>query len=175
MSQDLSEHYAEKSKRVQQKLENFRRVASENAIFDNKEWAFVERMRLQVMRNMILTIRNIHVCYEMKSPTKLGHPFSFGITLHYIHLTVVIYSIFYNSLKILRPLNLITEIWITLKPKQHHYERSTLIFNIQIPKMNFHVDAEQISDILDFVKFQNYTKSYGIVIIIIYLFILASS
>ncbi|CAF4689471.1 unnamed protein product [Rotaria sp. Silwood1] len=170
MSQDLSEHYAEKSKRVQQKLENFRRVASENAIFDNKEWAFVERMRLQVMRNMILTIRNIHVCYEMKSPTKLGHPFSFGITLHYIHLTVddLKLKIATNNYipnddemkYVLRPLNLITEIWITLKPKQHHYERSTLIFNIQIPKMNFHVDAEQISDILDFVKFQNYTKSY---------------
>ncbi|CAF4513525.1 unnamed protein product, partial [Rotaria sp. Silwood2] len=28
MSQDLSEHYAEKSKRVQQKLENLRKVAS---------------------------------------------------------------------------------------------------------------------------------------------------
>ncbi len=66
----------------------------ENGTLDNKDIAFVERMRIQVMKNLVLTIRNFHMSYEMKSPTKLGHPFSFGITLHYLEVTV---GIFFNS------------------------------------------------------------------------------
>jgi hypothetical protein len=45
-------------------------------------------MRFQVMKNLVIKIRNLHISYEMKSPTKLGHPFSFGITLHYLEVTV---------------------------------------------------------------------------------------
>ncbi|CAF1623632.1 unnamed protein product [Rotaria magnacalcarata] len=213
MSQDLSEHYAEKFKRVQQKLDNLRNTAS---VHDNKETAFVERMKFQVMANLVLTIRNLHISYEMKSPIKLGHPFSFGFTLHYLELTtatgiksnkqikeekLLIYrlnemnsmSIYWNAdcksrldmpvkdvlddLKskiatnhfipngnemkyILRPSNIMTESLVTLKPKQHHYERSKLTFSIQIPKLNFYINSEQISDILDFIKFQNYTIIY---------------
>ncbi|CAF3112482.1 unnamed protein product [Rotaria socialis] len=216
MSQDLSEHYADKFKRVQQKLDNLRKTASDNLAHDNKETAFVERMRFQVMANLVLTIRNLHISYEMKSPTKLGHPFSFGVTLHYLELTtatgiksnkqikeekLLIYrlnemnsmSIYWNAncksrldmpvkdvlddLKskiatnnfipndnemkyILRPSNIMTESLVTLKPKQHHYERSKLTFSIQIPKLNFYINSEQISDILDFIKFQNYTTIY---------------
>lgn len=44
---------------------------------------FVERMQLQVIRNLELSIRNIHIVYEDKS-TKPNHPFAFGITLNYI-------------------------------------------------------------------------------------------
>ncbi|CAF4025351.1 unnamed protein product [Rotaria magnacalcarata] len=216
MSQDLSEHYAEKFKRVQQKLDNLRNTASDNLVHDNKETAFVERMKFQVMANLVLTIRNLHISYEMKSPIKLGHPFSFGFTLHYLELTtatgiksnkqikeekLLIYrlnemnsmSIYWNAdcksrldmpvkdvlddLKskiatnhfipngnemkyILRPSNIMTESLVTLKPKQHHYERSKLTFSIQIPKLNFYINSEQISDILDFIKFQNYTIIY---------------
>jgi hypothetical protein len=60
----------------------------ESEKFGNKETAFVERMRIQVMKNLVLTVQNLHISYEMKSPTKLGHPFSFGITLHYLEVTV---------------------------------------------------------------------------------------
>ena len=66
---------------------------------------------------------------------------------------------------VLLPVNLITDSVITLKPKEHHYERSTLIFNIHLSRINLHVDTEQISDILDFIKFQNYTTIYGKLII----------
>ena len=45
-------------------------------------------MRLQVKQNLIFKIRNVHICYERKSSDKLGHPFSFGITLHYLELIV---------------------------------------------------------------------------------------
>jgi hypothetical protein len=48
---------------------------------------FVERMQLQVIRNLELSIRNIHIVYEDRS-TKPAHPFAFGITLNYITLHV---------------------------------------------------------------------------------------
>ena len=60
---------------------------------DNKETAFLERMRFQIMGNLLLTVRNLHISYEMKSASKLGHPFSFGITLHYLELTVGLSSV----------------------------------------------------------------------------------
>ena len=48
---------------------------------------FAERMQLQVIRNLELSIRNLHIVYEDKS-TKPGHPFAMGITLNYITLHV---------------------------------------------------------------------------------------
>ncbi len=36
-----------------------------------------------------------------------------------------------------------------------------MTFNFQIPQINLHADSEQISDVLDFLKFQNYTTVYG--------------
>lgn len=44
-------------------------------------------MQLQVIRNLELSIQNIHIVYEDRS-TKPDHPFSFGITLNYIKLHV---------------------------------------------------------------------------------------
>ncbi len=60
----------------------------DNGKIEKKDSVFVERMRLQIKQNLVLKIRNVHICYERKSPDKLGHPFSFGITLHYLELTV---------------------------------------------------------------------------------------
>jgi hypothetical protein len=45
-------------------------------------------MKLQMMQNLELILENFHICYETKSTTKLGHPFSFGITIHYLQLNV---------------------------------------------------------------------------------------
>ncbi|CAF2796909.1 unnamed protein product [Rotaria sp. Silwood2] len=52
---------------------------------DKNNDTFAERMQLQVIRNLELSIRNIHVVYEDKS-TKPNHPFAFGFTLNYITL-----------------------------------------------------------------------------------------
>ena len=49
-------------------------------------------MRLQLMKNLVLTVRNVHISYEMASEAKLGHPFSFGLTLNYLELTVGVRS-----------------------------------------------------------------------------------
>ena len=40
------------------------------------------------MQNVQLTLENFHISYETISTTKLGHPFSFGITMHYVQLSV---------------------------------------------------------------------------------------
>jgi hypothetical protein len=44
-------------------------------------------MQLQVIRNLELSIENIHSVYEDRS-TKPDHPFALGITLNYIKLHV---------------------------------------------------------------------------------------
>jgi vacuolar protein sorting-associated protein 13A/C len=44
-------------------------------------------MQLQIIRNLELSIRNIHIVYEDRS-TKPDHPFALGITLNYITLHV---------------------------------------------------------------------------------------
>ena len=51
-------------------------------------------MQLQIIRNLELSIRNIHIVYEDRS-TKPDHPFAFGITLNYITLHVRLNG--YNS------------------------------------------------------------------------------
>ena len=61
---------------------------------DKNNDTFVERMQLQVIRNLELSIRNIHIVYEDKT-TKPNHPFAFGITLNYISLHVTLIKILY--------------------------------------------------------------------------------
>lgn len=55
---------------------------------DEKDTTYFERKRLQMMRNLQITIRNFHISYETISTTKLGHPFSFGLTISYMEMTV---------------------------------------------------------------------------------------
>ena len=55
---------------------------------EEKEGSLFERMRMQMMRNIEISIENIHISYETQSTTKLGHPFSFGVTLHRLKLMV---------------------------------------------------------------------------------------
>ncbi len=60
---------------------------------DKTNDTFVERMQLQIIRNLELSIRNIHIVYEDKS-TKPNHPFAFGITLNYISFHVINFPVF---------------------------------------------------------------------------------
>lgn len=56
----------------------------------------MERTQLQIIRNLELSIRNIHVVYEDKS-TKPNHPFAIGFTLNYITLHVQIFKFYYSK------------------------------------------------------------------------------
>jgi vacuolar protein sorting-associated protein 13A/C len=51
---------------------------------------FTERIQIQIIRNLELTIKNIHVRYE-DDFSKPDHPFSGGITLDAIEIRVTIY------------------------------------------------------------------------------------
>ena len=54
------------------------------------------------MQHIELIIDNLHISYETKSTTKLGHPFSFGITLHHLELNVEHFKqIFLENRKVL--------------------------------------------------------------------------
>ncbi len=64
----------------------------ENKI-NEKEKGFFEKMKLQVMQNLQITLTNLHISYETKSTTKLGHPFSFGITIYSLQLSVRLFRI----------------------------------------------------------------------------------
>lgn len=45
-------------------------------------------MRLQIMQNLEITIDKLHMSYETYSTTKLGHPFSFGLTIYHLEMMV---------------------------------------------------------------------------------------
>jgi vacuolar protein sorting-associated protein 13A/C len=84
---DEKEQHEAKMKEVL-KIEELRKEkeAAENAkATDKSNDTFVERMQLQVIRNLELSIENIHIVYEDRS-TKPDHPFALGITLNYIKL-----------------------------------------------------------------------------------------
>ncbi|CAF2072620.1 unnamed protein product [Rotaria magnacalcarata] len=213
---DLTEYYDEKMQRVQRKVDNLRKAASSNKKLDEKDTTFLERMRLQIMQNLEITVENLHISYETISTTKLGHPFSFGITLHHLEMTtttnrqpigrtkensLVIFkmkqinslSLYWNTqcksrvdmsfddvvedLKckiatnnympntdemnyILYPTNLSIDLIMTLQPGEYNFERPAYDVDIHIEKLSLNIDPKQFSDLLDFIKFQNYSKIY---------------
>ncbi|CAF3667368.1 unnamed protein product [Rotaria sp. Silwood1] len=84
---DEKEKHEAKMREVH-KIEELRKEqeAQQNSKESNKNNdTFMERMQLQIIRNLELSIRNIHVVYEDKS-TKPDHPFAIGFTLNYITL-----------------------------------------------------------------------------------------
>jgi hypothetical protein len=59
---------------------------------------------------------------------------------------------------ILRPVNLLAETLITLRPrKEHKHDRNPLTYEIDIEQIHFHVDSKEISDLLHFIQFQDDT------------------
>ncbi|CAF4114653.1 unnamed protein product, partial [Rotaria magnacalcarata] len=155
--------------------------------------------------------------YETKSTTKLGYPFSFGITIHNIQLitttnkkrmgkvkenTLVIaelkeikwLSLYWitnctsrihmslecvlDDLKsktvtgdnisktdemnyvVMHPTNINLELKVIIKLAEQNFERPTFKVEYNIAQMGFEIDPKQFSDLLDFVKFQNYSVFY---------------
>ena len=74
---------------------------------------------------------------------------------------MISFLILYSLILVLRPWNPVTECIITLRPKENYYERSRVYCDIQVDKVSLHVNSEQISDVFDFIKVQNYTTFYG--------------
>jgi hypothetical protein len=57
--------------------------------------------------------------------------------------------------------NLTIDLTITLQPGEYNFERPAYDIDIQIRELNLNIDPKQFSDLLDFIKFQNYSKLYG--------------
>ncbi|UJR32361.1 hypothetical protein I4U23_019824 [Adineta vaga] len=213
---DFTGYYEDKMCRVQRKVDNLRKSVLNNKNLDEKETTFLERMRLQIMQNLQITIDNLHISYETISTTKLGHPFSFGLTIYHLEMitttnqksigrnkenSTVIFkmkemhalSLYWNTkcksridmsfddvvkdlkLKIatneylpnddemnyiLRPVNPMIDLTIILQPGEYNFQRPTYDIDIQIDQLDLHIDPKQFSDLLDFMKFQNYSKLY---------------
>jgi hypothetical protein len=51
---------------------------------------------------------------------------------------------------------------MTLKFAEQNFERPIIKGKCQFEQMIFQIDPKQLSDLLDFVKFQNYSIFYGI-------------
>jgi hypothetical protein len=49
-----------------------------------------------------------------------------------------------------------------LQPGEYNFERPAYDIDIKIEELNLNIDPKQFSDLLDFIKFQNYSKLYGI-------------
>ncbi|CAF3597071.1 unnamed protein product [Rotaria socialis] len=212
--QDLHEYHAEKMKQVQRKLDTLRKTALDEKKSNEKDKSFFEKVKLQMLQNLEINLRNFHVSYETKSTTKLGHPFSFGVTIHYLQLTTTtntkrmgkvtenslviaelkeiqwlslywntnsrsrIYLPFENILVsieifirlkfshlillkiVLHPTNLNLELSVAIKFAEQNFERPTFKIKYKIAQMSFEIDPKQLSDLLDFVKFQNYSVFY---------------
>ncbi|CAF4789073.1 unnamed protein product, partial [Rotaria sp. Silwood1] len=148
--QDLTEYHANKMRRVQRKVDDLRKSMLENKKLDEKDMTFFERMRLQIMKNIELVVENLHISYESKSTTKLGHPFSFGLTFRYLklikgndlrtkHRTKEITPIIYT----LKEINSLSIYWNT-KCKS----RVNIPFNIVVDdlKSNIKINDSKVND-----------------------------
>ena len=59
-------------------------------------------------------------------------------------------------------MNLTFELDMMMKFAEHNFEKASFKVNYKIEQMSFEIDPKQLSDVLDFVKFQNYSVFYGI-------------
>ncbi|CAF0868513.1 unnamed protein product [Adineta ricciae] len=214
--QDLREYHEEKMKKVQRKLDNLRKATSDENKFEEKEKSFFERMKIQMMQNLQLNLKNLHISYETMSTTKLGHPFSFGFTISSLQFhsstnseqigknkenSLIIFklnemndfSLYWNTncqsrinlpyqcvlddLKskiarddqkpkrymmnyVFHPTNLKFQLEMSMKFAEENFEKPIVKIDFRIEEMNFEIDPKQFSDLLDFVKFQNYSVFY---------------
>ena len=59
-------------------------------------------------------------------------------------------------------MNFNLQIEISLKFAEQNFERPIINGKCRFEQMIFQIDPKQLSDLLDFVKFQNYSVFYGI-------------
>ena len=58
-------------------------------------------------------------------------------------------------------MDLALDLTITLQPGEFNFERPAYDINIRIEELHLNIDPKQFSDLLDFIKFQNYSILYG--------------
>ena len=58
-------------------------------------------------------------------------------------------------------MKLLIDYTMILQPGEFNFQRPAYDVDIQIEQMNLNIDPKQFSDLLDFIKFQNYSILYG--------------
>jgi vacuolar protein sorting-associated protein 13A/C len=86
LKEQIDSKLNEVKKIIEADLEKKISVENESKAADKQD-TFTERIQLQVIRNLELQIRNIHIRYE-DDFSKPEHPFSAGITLDSIDVRV---------------------------------------------------------------------------------------
>ena len=71
------------------------------------------------------------------------------------------YFVFLEIL-VFHPTNLKFQLEMSMKFAEQNFEKPIVKIDFRIEEMNFEIDPKQFSDLLDFVKFQNYSVFYGI-------------
>lgn len=58
-------------------------------------------------------------------------------------------------------MKLLIDYTMILQLGEFNFQRPAYDVDIQIEQMNLHIDPKQFSDLLDFIKFHNYSVLYG--------------
>ena len=58
-------------------------------------------------------------------------------------------------------MNLLIDYTMILHPGEFNFQRPAYEVDIQVEQMNLNIDPKQFSDLLDFIKFHNYSVLYG--------------
>lgn len=69
--------------------------------------------------------------------------------------------IYFFKIIVLFPVNLKFDMEMIVKFCEENFERALIKLYFIIDQMNFKIDPKQLSDLLDFIKFQNYSIFYG--------------
>ena len=69
---------------------------------------------------------------------------------------------FFLGILVFHPTNLKFQLEMSMKFAEQNFEKPIVKIDFRIEEMNFEIDPKQFSDLLDFVKFQNYSVFYGI-------------
>ena len=73
----------------------------------------------------------------------------------------VFHNILVFSKIVLHPTNINLHLQLILKFAERNFERPIMKGIYEIEHINFQIDPKQLSDLLDFIKFQNYSVFYG--------------
>ena len=80
--QEEDDRYKAKMKEID-RIEQLHHEKDEQDPAKPTDDTFGDRMKFQIIKNLQLSIHNIHIVYEDRT-TKPEHPFSFGITLNFM-------------------------------------------------------------------------------------------
>lgn len=93
---DAKQEEDDRYKAKMKEIEEVEQLREEKEPVKQTDDTFGDRMKFQIIKNLQLSIHNIHIVYEDRT-TKPDHPFSFGITLNFMTFQVEILLLHFIS------------------------------------------------------------------------------